>query len=206
MSKNITQKIAIIAILLISFFGMNLEESKGQIIPCPAGFLSYPVSELIGGCWYEYEICYKCDPTGNEQVMYLNYVHKLDLSCTGTMNMNQVINYITNKMKSPAFVSSLCTGIAPCSEPSLEVIVHIPICWTKTKIGTGVFYTYCFWDASYCVEQWKMCYDPILDRVVSILVYKGISGDPACSTEPPTPNTGWSDCFYFPDNLCGYED
>ncbi len=207
MSINITNKIAIIAILLISFFGMNLEEGKGQN-PCPTGYSSYIWTEVIGGCSYQIEVCYLCSPTsGGTQHFYINNVIKLDVSCSGTMNMVQVMNYLNTKIASVAFIYARCTGIGPCEEGGTEIQILTPICWTKklVTIGsqTGVYYTSCFWDESYCSENWKYCYNSLTGLFETILVWRVISGDPACGEEPTTVSYNWSDCFYLKTN-CTY--
>ena len=57
MLKNIiSNRILFIAVLLISFFGMNLEEGIGQI-SCPTGYTATTRTLSIGGCDYEIALC-----------------------------------------------------------------------------------------------------------------------------------------------------
>jgi len=121
--------------------------------------------------------------------------------------MVQVMNYLNNKIKTPAFIIARCQGVGPCEEGGTEIQVLTPICWTKKLITigsqTGVYYTSCFWDESYCAEIWKICYNSSTGLYETSLVDRDISGDPACGEEPTTVSYNWSDCFYLTTN-CEY--
>ena len=53
-------KVLLFVILLISFFGLNLEEGKAE---CPTGFTFTNMILNVNGCLYSVPVCYKCAPT-----------------------------------------------------------------------------------------------------------------------------------------------
>jgi hypothetical protein len=96
MSKNITQKIAIIAILLISFFGMNLEEGKGQCLP---GFVPVNVTIMVNGCQVNADICVKCAPHALVAAeIHIKQWGKVIDTCTfsPTLTISEELNAVKN--------------------------------------------------------------------------------------------------------------
>lgn len=216
MSKNISQKIAIIAILLISFFGMNLEEGKAA---CPAGYNMTIRTITISGCQYKLEICYQCSPTQNTQKIYLNGYSKVDQSCVNTLNDFQVLQQINGWLQQTANIASICTNIIPCGEGALELYLYEPVCWKYVKQDSELWIRHddgC--GDAFCYEEFTFCYNTQTNSLVKTFVFgPAMIGTPSCFdfytptfgayiTDQFLNNTSFTEsiCFYFPTNKCGY--
>ena len=94
MSKNIINKIAIFVILFISFFGMNLEEGKGQA-PCPVGSFFNVKTFTVNSCPVTVYYCYTpgAEPIFNILSIYVHPGCNLILNST---NLNFIYEYILN--------------------------------------------------------------------------------------------------------------
>ena len=90
--KIISQQIAIFAILLISFFGMNLEEGKGQA-PCPVGSFFNVKIFTVNSCPVTVYYCYTpgAEPIFKILSIYVHPGCNLILSST---NLNLIYEYI----------------------------------------------------------------------------------------------------------------
>lgn len=140
MTKNsFSQKLLLVAILLISFFGMNLEEGNGQP-PCPAyvtGWTQNIVTFVVNGCAYRVYICYKCSPTSSAPTEFsVAQIEPIDPNCVQSWSDHKVYTAIYNLGLS--FVISTCQ-ILPCTSNINEgsyISSYQPLCWTKLSDGT----------------------------------------------------------------------
>ncbi len=131
MTKNITQKIAIIAILLITFFGMNFEESKAQA-PCPSGYTLAVFNTFVDGCWYEIKICYICSPVSHilSEVALYSY-RPLNPLCIQSITDEELMDSLKQKGVD-YFLSTNCIP-RPCNEtPAFYFIINEFACWKRT--------------------------------------------------------------------------
>jgi hypothetical protein len=138
MTKIFSQKIAIIAILLISFFGMNLEEGKGQD-PCDVGYTYGTTTITINGCDYLIKVCYICSPIGEYDIemKFLGYVKPV--GCVPSPPISDADLYIQLKAKAKEYVLEIC-GITPCDtheDYQTKMLFIEYICWEMTQDSYG---------------------------------------------------------------------
>lgn len=150
---NISHKILLIAILLISFFGMNLEEGKGQD-PCQTGFTSIVLPVTVDGCVYEIRICYKCSVVmGNPSEVYLYSYRPVDPNCIQTLTDEEIMNLLVEE----ALIKlALECRPKPCDQlPKMRYIVNQYGCWKRLADRTVVA---CETDAI-CQSLYEACVD-----------------------------------------------
>jgi hypothetical protein len=212
MSKNITNKIAIIAILLISFFGMNLEESKGQN-PCPTGFSTDSLRINAGGCEYDIWVCYECNPTNGQSAVFIRHYAEVDTNCSGGLTEQQKLNNINNWLKNPNNNRQFCDKtLPPCGVSTMQVAIYEPICWYYVYLAGRVYTAICLENEAYCLTVYEYCYNPLTLQITTTISYgPSISGFPNCTIESLeidkdtiNENNPYSDCFHFEDNTCEY--
>jgi hypothetical protein len=217
MLKNIiSNRILLFAILLNSFFGMNLKQSEAQ---CPTGFSSTIRTITISGCQYTVEFCYKCDPTQNKQEIYIKGFTKVDPNCSNGLNNRDVLIQLNGWLQIANNIKTICLNILPCEEGVLEVTIYEPVCWKYIKQGSELWLrsdTGC--GDAFCFQVFEFCYDSVLDeyRKTSTLG-PNLAGTPSCFQLHDSgfeaniyyqflnnPNFTSSVCFYFINNLCDY--
>lgn len=134
--KYFSQKIAIIAILLISFFGMNLKQSEAQP-PCPTGYTSGVFQTFVDGCWYEITLCYKCSAVSHipSEVMLYSY-RPLSVNCIPTKTDAEIMELL--RQKGVTFFLSTCVP-TPCGEtPIFYFVENEYACWKRTGANNEI--------------------------------------------------------------------
>ncbi len=154
------QKIAIIAILLISFFGMNLEEGKGQ---CPVGFTPGNVNILVGGCVINLNICYKCSPSNaSASQFYINSWTPIG-PCSPLPTAEQIRTaFMQQSLSNLCTIKPCCLDCCydpPCYDDMMKVEVFIPICWELYNTGSQIIRQVCSSNPAYCSKRFAVCVD-----------------------------------------------
>jgi hypothetical protein len=202
MSKNITNKIAIIAILLISFLGMNLQEGKGQ---CPTGFTFTNMTITINGCAYNVPVCYKCAPTALDAAIIepIIVATQIDPNCNQTWDMAQVIAAINVAVRERIYLSQLCE-VRPCNQPpKSKMLFRQYACWEYRRDTNGNLHLQACTNNAICETEYEVCFDGT-DFVWSVLTANWYnSSEPTCifptiPVWPPTPTNSSSGCFRMP--------
>ncbi len=145
MFKIFSKKIAVIAILLISFFGMNLEEGKAQ---CPTGYSFTNMVININGCLYGVPVCYKCAPTALDATIVdtIKTFTKLDSNCTPSPSITDsaLVLAINEEVANRIYYSQLCE-VRPCGQmPRTTMLFREYACWEMYRDNNGnVHYQAC---------------------------------------------------------------
>jgi hypothetical protein len=184
MSINITNKIAIIAILLISLFGMNLEEGKAQA-PCESGYTSISYNILINGCYYQALFCYKCSPNAyvaTDVKGPLTYF-KINPNCNPNpaLTDQQIKDLLL--LKGKELIWAQCE-VRPCDEePKATMLVKEYACYEKSIVGSNTIISACL-NSAYCETLYEACNNgsSIVWTVVSTTFYN--NSDPQYDCEP----------------------
>ena len=184
MPKNIINRIAIFAILLVSYFGMNLEEGKGKA-PCETGFTFTNMIINVNGCLYSVPVCYKCSPTAlTATIVKLGAgpITPLDTNCTQTWDYEFIFADIMQQVRNRIYLSELCE-VKPCIlNPKVRMLFVVYSCWEKLSNQSIVA---CTSDA-YCETLYEACNNG------STIVWNTISGNlvgtPLCPSMPTPPN------------------
>ncbi len=209
MSKNITNKIAIIAILLISFFGMNLEEGKGQ---CPTGFTPTSVTINIHGCDYIVDLCYRCSIMGGipgtvQTIGFMRVPTSPPCIPSPAISAQQALQFIETYVQSAAFYNTyLCTPtitVPPCPAQSRQLEYFYHNCWKAELIsyfGVESLYYHVCEPEVYCHEVYTLCYDAPNNTNRKTVVSLTQVGTPSCTLSPaevtmPTVVGQFSECF-----------
>ncbi|MFY8161371.1 MAG: hypothetical protein ACOVNU_08565 [Candidatus Kapaibacteriota bacterium] len=191
MLKNIiSNRILLIAVLLISVFGMNLEEGKGQ---CPPGYSSVTKTYWVNGCEFQVDLCYTCPISGGDNWIILsptNPIRKVNTSCatSPTLTTQQVIEQLMQNIGTPNEFEQLCE-LQPCDGtppiPPKNTRIKQPICWKVKKISLPnnqlqIVYEPCD-DEAYCLTVYERCIDLVSNppRILSNVTYT-IYGNPEC--------------------------
>jgi len=178
MTKTISQKIALIAIILISLFGMNLEESKAQP-PCATGYTSAVLVFTSFGCEYEVRICYKCAIQSHQtSELYIYSYRPINPLCTQTKTDEEILENLTNK--GIEFFLTNCVP-KPCDQlPKYRVMVNQYACWKRLFIDKSI--VPCETNAI-CQTLYEICYDDNTGYVTTNLGSNWQFGS--------TPNCNW---------------
>lgn len=181
MTKNsFSQKLLLFAILIISFFGMNLEEGKAQP-PCQTGFTSITLPVTVDGCVYEVRICYKCSVVmGNPSEVYLYSYRPVDPNCIQTKTDEEIMNLLTEEALTKL---ALECRPKPCDQlPKMRYIVNQYACWKRLADKTVVA---CETNAV-CQSLYEACIDnqgTVRTKISSVWQF---GFEPTCSW-PPIP-------------------
>ena len=153
MLKNIiSNRILFIAVLLISFFGMNLEEGKAQA-PCASGYTLVVDTLYIDGCHYEIKFCYKCGLTGPDSEATLYSYRPLSPFCVQTMSDEELFAEMNLYMIQ--FLKDNCE-IRPCSTPpKTKFFINQFGCWKKLSDRTVVACE----TGGMCVTVYEVCWN-----------------------------------------------
>lgn len=222
MYKLLSSKVLLFAILVISFFGMNLEEGKGQV-PCPPGTTEIslppnpPIIVNVGGCLIKATYCVSCSPTSNGPTyVALHSWVPLDQNCYDANGLNaKMVHDSLNAwpFAAPANLNRICNnGLVPCEEGLMDILVWETICWQFVLVNGVKWAINCDMVDNYCSKYVRICYDSQTQTLVKISeTPPSISGYPTCTVtyddaeeEVLTSQNPYSSCFYFPDNMCGY--
>ncbi len=205
MFKMFTQKIAIIAILLISFFGMNLENGKAQA-PCASGYTSISYNILINGCYYSALFCYKCSPIAYvaTEVQGPLVYYKLNPNCNPNPALTDQEILDKLKEKGRELIWAQCE-IRPCDEePKSLMLFKEYACYEKSFVGSNTVISACL-NSAYCETLYEACNNgsSIVWTVVSTTFYNNSDPQYDCnpnvngyfpSIVPPSTSTG---CIRF---------
>ncbi|MFY8161893.1 MAG: hypothetical protein ACOVNU_11230, partial [Candidatus Kapaibacteriota bacterium] len=196
--------IAIIAILLISFFGMNLEEGKGQCLP---GFVPVNVTIMVNGCQVNADICVKCAPHALVAAeIHIKQWGKVIDTCTfsPTLTISEELNAVKNAIIQQR-LKDICS-ISPCcpKEPQdppcydLKVEFYLPLCIQKTWSNGKIIRQTCSTKDGHCKSIKYVCLDNEGNLVTGTETYEE-SGNANCqlNSEPvdPTKNNPVTQCF-----------
>jgi hypothetical protein len=200
MLKNIiSNRILLFAILLISFFGMNLGKVNSQVY-CDPGFTPGSTVVIIGGCTYNFNFCYKCGPTGNQwggTQYYIRDYSPLGPCSNPLPTTQQIVDAFKNQQ-----MKNFCT-YQPCCEEwencTVRIEVLAPLCIRKRNIAGVIGIEECPGNTSYCRERAEVCIGPDgnLVFITTAGYYDIIGGSPSCPTEVE-PDPGYnrvSNCY-----------
>jgi hypothetical protein len=135
-----SNKILLIAILFISFFGMNLVEGKGQDPCAPDVGYTYATQIInINGCNYTIKVCYICSPVGEYDIKmkYLGYIKSVGCVPSPPISDVDLNNILREKAKE--FVLNTC-GVTPCEFPEKSRTLMLfteYICWDMYIDSSG---------------------------------------------------------------------
>lgn len=198
MLKNIiSNRILFIAVLLISFFRMNLEEGNSA---CPTGFTPANVTVMVNGCQVNVDLCVKCAPHAlvAAEIRLVSWV-KLDTNCnyspslTTAQEMIAVKNAIIQQR-----LLNLCS-ISPCcpKEPqdppcyNMKIEFYLPLCIQKTWDNGRIIRHTCITKDGHCISTRYVCVDTNGQLVSGADTYT-VVGNYNCeeNSEPADPTKG----------------
>lgn len=200
MSK-ISNKILLITIFLMCFFGMNLGKVNSQVY-CDPGYTPGSTVVIIGGCTYNVNFCYKCGPTGNQWGGTQFYIR--DWSPIGPCSnptpptAQQISDAFQNQQ-----MKNFCT-YRPCCEEwedcRVRIEVLVPLCIRKRNVSGVIGIEECPGNTSYCRERAEVCIgtDGKLVITKTAAYYDITGGSPSCDTgvpEDPQISGSYSSCF-----------
>ena len=181
---------------------------KSEASACDPGYTSKTISMNVGGCIYEFEICYKCSPLGmGATKVYLGTMPRLvNPGCSPTVPVSAVIPHILSQIQTPSFIfSELClnSNVPPCNGPPPPYIVtfYLPQCWQAEVIWyfgeKTIYFSSCSDDI--CETTYSICVDGSGNYIKTIIPPTIGTNTPNCTVE------GW-DILTFPDpkNLTNY--
>ncbi|MCB0703565.1 MAG: hypothetical protein KDC55_12735 [Ignavibacteriae bacterium] len=193
MKKYTNILVALGVTLFLLIVGMK---SEAEAL-CPTGYSTKTINMNVGGCIYEFEICYKCSPlgAGATKVQLGTTPTLITPGCVPTVPFNQVIDYILSQIQTPAFLfSEICIfnpNIPPCDGPPPPYLVtfYLPQCWQAEVIyyfgSNTIYFSPCSED--YCETTYSICVDGSGNKIMTALL-PSIGSTPSCSgQEPPIP-------------------
>lgn len=190
----------ILVALGVTLFLLTIGMKSEAGAACPSGYTSKTINMNVGGCIYEFDICYKCSPLGQgaTKVEFGSWPTLINPGCTPTIPFSDVIDYIISQIQTPSFIfSELCTfnpNVPPCNGPPPPYLItfNIPQCWQAEVImyfgNKTVYFSPCSEDM--CEATYTICKDGSGNNLIT-LVPPAIGSTPSCHGTEPT--------FPFPD-------
>ncbi len=212
MTKNsFSQKILLIAILIISFFGMNLQEGKGQA-PCGSGFTFNTFRININGCEYDYAFCYQCQPIALYPFSIVDFgnITPVDIACAQSLSDAEVLKLLRIEILKYSYLTLLCE-IRPCDvEPKTKMQFNSFACWEKkwffpTNNPINDYWSYIACSSEdICESIYEVCRDgnninwTVVEKKWKNLIPPSCPPAPAGNIPTPTKNAVTSGCFKLP--------
>lgn len=196
-----SSKVLLFAILIISFFGMNLNKSEAQP-PCPTGFTLRVMTFNINGCNYTAQVCYKCAPIALDATIVnpITTFSKVDTNCapSPTLTDAEILAEINIGVMNRIYLAQLCE-IKPCGvDPKVRMLFAKYACWKNGSIQGK--YDACT-SEPYCETMYEACVDngvspPIISWTI-VGTPTWVGGAPSCPLPPSgiIPNLPNSTCY-----------
>lgn len=201
MYKLLSSKVLLFAILIISFFGMNLGKVNSQVY-CDPGFTPGNTVVIIGGCTYNVNFCYKCGPTSNQwggTQFYIRDWTPLGPCSNPLPTAQQISDAFQNQQMKNFCTYEPCCETPPCYD-GVKAEVLVPLCIRKRNDAGVITIEECPGNTSYCRERASACIDANgnLKYYRVSAYYDIIGGEPDCPTgipqEPQVPGS-YSSCY-----------
>lgn len=189
--KTITK---ILVALGVTLFLLTVGMKSEAEATCPLGYSTKTINMNVGGCIYQFDICYKCSPlgAGATKIQLGSWPTLITPGCIPTVPFNAVVDYILSQIQTPAFLfSEVCVfnPVPPCDGPPPPYIVtfNLPQCWQAEVIHyfgeNTLYFSSCSDD--YCETSYTICKDSGGNYIKTLLPPAIGSSTPECHLIEP---------------------
>ncbi len=192
LSKTI---IAMISFLIL--FASSGIESKAD---CPDWATDSQIYFFtVDNCEYAALICWRCPVNLWTLWISVQDINPVDSDCQNTLTLNEIRSAIYEQVNTYEWLSGLCADdIPPCPDQYDYKLIKYS-CWQTYMKADETYYHYVCDFASYCQQDWTICWDNQEGPVKTLVqdwYHNGATpncqaNDPGYPTEPGETNACW---------------